>query len=1059
MKSYPMKKLGLAYLCYCFSIAISFAQDAYFPTFEDEPVWTVSFLYMGLQTETMMPTEQTLINGQLWTKVKTNNGLNKGLYRQKGPKVYYRGLPHSHSQEYLMYDFSLEEGDSVYIGIPNSFPHELDSIQYHVYKTDTVWIGNTPRKRLFVGYSYFPPGGDFTKYAEYSTVWIVGIGDIYHPFPVGECMSNAGACEAWFNVDCLRTSDGLIYSDGRETSCLYPVFNPNRIYVDKDAKRILFPRIHNGQSWETAFADLQDAIAIAQAGDTIWVAEGTYRPTSDDNREISFKLKQGVVLLGGFEGHECFEWERKLDLHETILSGDIGQRNVVTDNSYHVLYTIGTDSSTLIDGFTIKDGYAIHENDGYFGPHVKGGGLLVDANDDFPTAEPRIQNCRFLQNVARFGGAISFDGRERYFPNAQVKDCYFYQNRGEAYGGAIYKNGITSREIAQHYLNCTFEENYSLLGGAGIYLLNTCNTYIFENCTFSRDTVVNGSAGIFMEAGCGKGGFIVRNCNFKENASNSGGAIAFWQFSSFRSAHYNFEIEHSTFTKNSGRHYHGGAVSFYPASDTLSIKIGNSTFSKNYTDGQGGAVFIANDLDATINLLINTCIFDHNVSDNRPGYGAVSIGTNHNNIKESNISINNSLFYENKGAFGLFNGSRGLSKAKVTNSTFYKNGSYPFAKSWRQDFDSTAYTAIDLINCIIWEPGIASQNLFHNIIDGSSYSQNLREYTFKHCLIDRNICNWLETGACGDDMLFETLPFFIDPENGDFTLAACSPAINQGNNSLVQNLLQDKDLNGDERIQDDIIDIGAYEQPAFNLQIESIVPASCADTNDGSLAFSLNGTAPYKYIWQNELGELGNGINNLSGGTFSISITDDLGCQDSISITIPAPSPIQPSYDITPVSGVETNNGKIEFTGIAGGVTPYSFLWNTGSAEPSLYNLIPGDYILTITDGNDCMFQDTFTVSIINSTGFLDKFEAISIAPNPVKLGNSIQLLHQGNVLQNVHGLLFDASGKLMQAFKWEIDGQNNSYSLSSRKLLPGLYLLKLIDEKGQMNFKKIVVQ
>ena len=45
------------------------------------------------------------------------------------------------------------------------------------------------------------------------------------------------------------------------------------IFVDADAG----PG-GNGKSWQTAFDDLQDALAAAQGGDDIWVAEGTYTP-------------------------------------------------------------------------------------------------------------------------------------------------------------------------------------------------------------------------------------------------------------------------------------------------------------------------------------------------------------------------------------------------------------------------------------------------------------------------------------------------------------------------------------------------------------------------------------------------------------------------------------------------------------------------------------------------------------------------------------------------------------------------------------------------------------
>ena len=67
-------------------------------------------------------------------------------------------------------------------------------------------------------------------------------------------------------------------------------------YVDADAIGE-----DNGSTWQDAFTDLQEALALASPGYEIWVAEGIYKPTSGIDRAISFQLQEGVAVYGGFD--------------------------------------------------------------------------------------------------------------------------------------------------------------------------------------------------------------------------------------------------------------------------------------------------------------------------------------------------------------------------------------------------------------------------------------------------------------------------------------------------------------------------------------------------------------------------------------------------------------------------------------------------------------------------------------------------------------------------------------------------------------------------------------
>lgn len=122
----------------------------------------------------------------------------------------------------------------------------------------------------------------------------------------------------------------------------------------------------DGASWDNAFVYLQDAIAAADSGWQIWVAEGVYKPDANSTfpagtglRTSTFQLPQGTAIYGGFPPGGWWQ-HRKPDIYKTILSGDIGIEGNKNDNCYNVV--VGANDVTL-DGFIIADGNATGTGD------------------------------------------------------------------------------------------------------------------------------------------------------------------------------------------------------------------------------------------------------------------------------------------------------------------------------------------------------------------------------------------------------------------------------------------------------------------------------------------------------------------------------------------------------------------------------------------------------------------------------------------------------------------------------------------------------------------------
>jgi hypothetical protein len=162
-------------------------------------------------------------------------------------------------------------------------------------------------------------------------------------------------------------------------------------------------------TWAAACKNLQDALDIVVAGDQIWVAQGTYKPSVPGGRSSSFNLIEGVELYGGFPkggGDGSFE-ARDPWSYPSVLSGNIGNPTSPSDNCYHVVRSENTDNSTILDGFTIQDG-----NASTF-PEFVGGGMYNSGSDVV------VRNAIFKDNRAAFdgGGVQNSSGSDPTFWN------------------------------------------------------------------------------------------------------------------------------------------------------------------------------------------------------------------------------------------------------------------------------------------------------------------------------------------------------------------------------------------------------------------------------------------------------------------------------------------------------------------------------------------------------------------------------------------------------------------------------------------------------------------
>ncbi|MBI4645092.1 MAG: hypothetical protein HY738_00495 [Bacteroidia bacterium] len=108
------------------------------------------------------------------------------------------------------------------------------------------------------------------------------------------------------------------------------------------------------------------------------------------------------------------------------------------------------------------------------------------------------------------------------------------------------------------------------------------------------------------------------------------------------------------------------------------------------------------------------------------------------------------------------------------------------------------------------------------------------------------------------------------------------------------------------------------------------------------------GSGSYSYIWSNF--QNNQTITNLCSGTYTATVTDNLGCTGTGSATITQPSAITVSDASINATCNGVCNGTAQVVTVSGGIGPFGYLWSTGETTQSISNLCPGTYYVTTTD-------------------------------------------------------------------------------------------------------------
>jgi hypothetical protein len=239
-------------------------------------------------------------------------------------------------------------------------------------------------------------------------------------------------------------------------------------------------------------------------------------------------------------------------------------------------------------------------------------------------------------------------------------------------------------------------------------------------------------------------------------------------------------------------------------------------------------------------------------------------------------------------------------------------------------------------------------------------------------------------------------------------------------------------------------------QPVAGINF-SFVNATCQDACDG-VAIIETGGAAFSVIWSN--GATGTTITGLCPGMYEAEITDPNGCEQTQTVVIGSPLPLEISSFLLTNDIGNLGAGKIQVS-IAGGTAPYSYNWKLNgqpfSMEKDIYNLYPGEYTLEVHDANNCsLASQIFTVNSFVSTSAPETGSVLVAFPNPATTGLVLKIDGTDDEIRAVS--VTDMTGRLLYSQTAQEYSQTHHLDLSG--FPAGILLVRAQTRNGWVGTK-----
>ena len=454
---------------------------------------------------------------------------------------------------------------------------------------------------------------------------------------------------------------------------------------------------------------------------------------------------------------------------------------------------------------------------------------IIDGGGTAPCASLSFNQGVLSSTNTVLTGFTLRNGRDNLGGGAHLgtlNNCTLANNTATDRGGGAYYSTLN---------NCTLTGNTAIRDSGGGAYYSTLN-----NCTLTGNTATGDGGGAM--------GSTLNDCTLTGNSANNGGGAR------------GGTLNNCILSGNSATRYGGGAYDSFLNDCTLtgnsanngggvynlnSYILNNCILTDNTANGDGGGAWLlygtlnnctltgnsANNSGGSSGGTLNSCILSNNMASALGG--GSSAGTLNNCTLSGNTASSgggsnggtlNSCILSNNMASALGGGSNAgtLNNCLLTGNTANGNGGGSNAGTLN-NCTLSGNTASSgggsnggtLNNCIVWG----------NFISGTGTTTNYDGGTFRYS------CAWPLPGGNGN---IGQAPLFVDAANGNFRLRQNSPGVNAGDNTYAT---WSFDLDGKPRIQENRVDMGAYES--------SLVFSLGEAVNAPALGWQTGGNKPW----------------------------------------------------------------------------------------------------------------------------------------------------------------------------------------------------------------------